>query len=305
MVIEEMGKAIVGKEEVLRRVLAAIFADGHILLEDFPGLAKTLMARSFSTVLGCDFKRVQFTPDLLPSDITGSTVLNRKTDEFELRTGPLFTNILLADEINRAPPKTQSALLEAMQERQITIDGRTHRLSPPFAVVATQNPIEYQGTYPLPEAQLDRFLIRTGIGYPSDEEEKEILRARRSRQKEEVDLSAVTDAEKLTSIQAEVEKVHVSDEMDGYITEIVRSTRKHSYVEIGSSPRGAVSLMKMGMAYASMSDRDFVLPDDIKAVASPVLSHRIMLKPDPWLRGVKTGEIVEEILKTVPVPKVK
>ena len=305
MVTGEMGKAIVGKEEVLKKILAAIFADGHILLEDYPGLAKTLIARSFSAVLGCDFKRIQFTPDLLPSDITGSTVLNRKTNEFELRTGPLFTNILLADEVNRAPPKMQSALLEAMQERQITIDGRTHRLSPPFVVMATQNPIEYQGTYPLPEAQLDRFLIRIGIGYPSVEEEKEILRARRSRQKEGVDLSAVTDAEKLASVQAEVEKVHVSDEMDDYITEIVRSTRKHSHVETGASPRGAVSLMKMGMAYASIGGRDFVLPDDIKAVASPALSHRIILKPDPWLRGVKSGEIVEEILKTVPVQKAK
>lgn len=300
-----MNKAIVGKEEVLRKVLAAIFANGHILLEDFPGLAKTLLARSFSTTLGCDFRRIQFTPDLLPSDITGSMILNRKTNEFELRTGPLFTNVLLADEVNRAPPKTQSALLEAMQERQVTIDGMSHKLEPPFIVVATQNPIEYQGTYPLPEAQLDRFLIRIGIGYPSKGEEVDILRARRERGKDDFDLKKIIDSKKLLKVQSEVEKVHVSDEMDSYITDVVRATRQHSYVEIGASPRGAISLMRMGMAMAAMNDRDFVVPDDVKQVSIPVLSHRIILKPDPWLRGVRTEEIVEEIINQVPVPKVK
>lgn len=304
-VIGEMNKAIVGKEEVLRKVLASIFANGHILLEDYPGLAKTLLARSFSTTLGCDFRRIQFTPDLLPSDITGSMILNRKTNDFELRTGPLFTNVLLADEVNRAPPKTQSALLEAMQERQVTIDGQSHQLKPPFIVMATQNPIEYQGTYPLPEAQLDRFLIRIGIGYPSKKEEEEILRARRERGKDDFDLRKVIDAKTLLKVQSEVENVHVSDEMDDYITEVVRATRQHTYVEIGASPRGAIALMRMGMAMAAMNDRDFVVPDDIKEVSMPVLSHRIILKPDPWLRGVRTEEIVEEIINQVPVPKVK
>lgn len=304
-VMEEVGKAIVGKEAVLRKVLAAILANGHVLLEDYPGLAKTLMARSFSTALGCDFKRIQFTPDLLPSDVTGAMVLNRKTNEFELRTGPIFTNLLLADEINRAPPKTQSALLEAMQERQITIDGQSHRLIPPFIVMATQNPIEYQGTYPLPEAQIDRFLMRIAVGYPSKREEEEILSARRSRGKDDFDLVPVIDAKKLVSTQQQVERVHVSAEMDSYITEIVRSTRQHSYVEIGASPRGAIALMKMGMAFAAMGGRDFVVPDDVKEVAVPVLSHRLILRPDPWLRGVKTEEVVNEVINTVPVPKVK
>lgn len=296
---------MVGKEDVLRKVLAAVLAGGHILLEDYPGLAKTLIARSLATTLGCVFRRVQFTPDLLPSDITGSVILNRKTNEFELRTGPLFTNVLLADEVNRAPPKTQSALLEAMQERQITIDGTTHRLDPPFIVMATQNPIEYQGTYPLPEAQLDRFLIRIGVGYPTKAQEEEILKARRTRGKDDFDLNAIIDTGTLISVQQEVEKVHVSDEVDEYMTEVVRATRAHSNVEIGASPRGAISLMKMSMAMAAVSGRDFVLPDDIKEVAVPVLSHRIILKPDPWLRGVKTEEIVGEVINRVPVPKVK
>lgn len=304
-VIEEVSKAIVGKEEVLWKVLAAIFANGHILLEDFPGLAKTLLARSLATTLGCDFRRIQFTPDLLPSDITGGMVLNRKTNDFELRTGPLFTNLLLADEINRAPPKTQSALLEAMQERQITIDGDTHPLKPPFIAIATQNPIEYQGTYPLPEAQLDRFLIRTAIGYPEKSDEIEILKSRRDRGKDDFDLKQVVDAEGLIAVQAEVEQVHVSDEMDVYITEIVRGTRGHTYVEIGASPRGAIALMKMGMAMAAMSGRDFVVPDDVKEVSVAVLSHRLILKPDPWLRGVKTEEVVQEVVNSIPVPKVK
>ena len=303
-VVSEVANAIIGKDATLKKVLAAVFANGHILLEDFPGLAKTLLARSLSVTLGCEFKRIQFTPDLLPSDITGSIVLNRKTNEFELRTGPLFTNILLADEVNRAPPKTQSALLEAMQERQATIDGETHRLKPPFIVMATQNPIEYQGTYPLPEAQLDRFLIRIGLGYPSFHEEQEILKSRRSRGKDDFDLKTVIDAETLLKVQAEVEKVHVSDEMDSYITEVVRATRKHNYVEIGASPRGSIALMRMGMAYAAMNRRDYVVPDDIKEVANAVLPHRLILKPDPWLRGVKTEEVVEEILNQVPVPKV-
>ncbi len=303
--VEEVGKAIIGKEAVLRKVLAAVFASGHILLEDFPGLAKTLLARSLSVALGCDFRRIQFTPDLLPSDITGSVVLNRKTNEFELRTGPLFTNVLLADEVNRAPPKTQSALLEAMQERQITIEGETHRLKPPFIVMATQNPIEYQGTYPLPEAQLDRFIIRVGIGYPTAEQEREILRSRRTRGTDDFDLSRIIDAPRLIAVQGEVEKVHLSDDMDGYITDIVRATRQHSYVEIGASPRGAIALMKMGMAYASMAGRDYVVPDDVKEIALEALSHRIILKPDPWLRGVRTEEVIQEILSQVPVPKVR
>jgi MoxR-like ATPase len=301
----EVAKAIVGKNKVIRQMMLAILADGHVLFEDFPGLAKTLMAKSFAAALGCGFKRVQFTPDLLPADITGSFILNRQTSQFELRKGPIFTNVLLADEINRAPPKTQSALLEAMQERQTTLEGQTHPLPKPFLVVATQNPIEYEGTYPLPEAQIDRFLVRLSIGYPTQEGECEILRRRKARKTDEVRMTQRSSPEQVLEMQRAIEGVHVSDDIEKYIVAIVHATRKHGQVEVGASPRGSLALMKLARANALLSGRDFVIPDDVKAVAVPALAHRLILKPDPWIRGIKPAVIVEQVLGTVPVPKVK
>jgi MoxR-like ATPase len=302
--LDEVSRAIVGKRHVLEQVLLAVMCDGHVLIEDYPGLAKTLMAKSFAAVLGCRFTRVQFTPDLLPADITGTYVFDRKSGEFVLRRGPIFTNILLADEINRAPPKTQAALLEAMQERQTTLEGETYPLDRPFVVIATQNPIEYEGTYPLPEAQIDRFLIRIGMGYPSAEDEVEILERRRSRKKEDVDLEPIADPRQVEEMQRAVEEIHVDLDVERYIVELVRRTRRHQYVDVGSSPRGSLALMKLARAKAVLEGRDFVLPDDVKAVAVAGLAHRLILKPDPWIRGVKTEAVVQEILKEVPVPKV-
>ncbi len=303
-IIDEVGKAIVGKRQVMERVMLALLCNGHVLFEDYPGLAKTMMANCFAMAAGCGFKRVQFTPDLLPADITGSYVMNRRSGEFEMHKGPIFTNVLLADEINRAPPKSQSALLEAMQERQVTLEGETQILPSPFIVLATQNPIEYEGTYPLPEAQIDRFLIRTAVGYPSIEEEKEILRRRRERHQEKVELQAVCSSEKLVEMQRHIESVHVSEDIEEYIVKIVDATRKHSQVQVGSSPRGSLALMRLSTARSALFGRDYVLPDDIKAVAVPALSHRLILAADPWIRGVKPESVVESILKTVPVPKV-
>jgi MoxR-like ATPase len=303
-IMDEVGKAIVGKRLVLERVMLAMLCNGHVLFEDYPGLAKTMMANCYAMAAGCSFKRVQFTPDLLPADITGSYIMNRKSGEFELRKGPIFANILLADEINRAPPKSQSALLEAMQERQVTLEGETQRLPNPFIVLATQNPIEYEGTYPLPEAQIDRFLIRTAVGYPSMEEEREILRRRRERGQEKVELQAVCTPEKLLEMQKYIEALHVKDDIEDYIVRIVDATRKHSQVQVGSSPRGSLALMRLSVARSALFGRDYVLPDDIKAVAVPALSHRLILAADPWIRGVRPESVVESILKTVPVPKV-
>jgi len=303
-VLGEVKKAIVGKDEVLRLILTTILADGHILLEDLPGLAKTLMAKSFAKALGVQFTRVQFTPDLLPSDILGVSVFNQKTLEFEFRKGPVFTNILLADEINRAPPKTQSALLEAMQEKQVTIDGNTYRLPKPFIVIATQNPIEQEGTYPLPEAQLDRFLVRLRVGYPSKEEEKEILRRRMARKKEEVDVTSVLTPEEVVEMQRAVEDVYVSDAILEYITDIVTATREdRKEIEVGASPRGSLALLKLSRAYAALKGRDYVIPDDVKAVAVPALSHRLILKRELWYTKVSQERIMEKILERVPVPK--
>lgn len=303
-VLGEVKKAIVGKDEVLRLILTTILADGHILLEDLPGLAKTLMAKSFAKALGVQFTRVQFTPDLLPSDILGVSVFNQKTLEFEFRKGPVFTNILLADEINRAPPKTQSALLEAMQEKQVTIDGNTYRLPKPFIVIATQNPIEQEGTYPLPEAQLDRFLVRLRVGYPSKEEEKEILRRRMVRKKEEVDVTSVLTPEEVVEMQRAVEDVYVSDAILEYITDIVTTTREdRKEIEVGASPRGSLALLKLSRAYAALKGRDYVIPDDVKAVAVPALSHRLILKRELWYTKVSQESIMEKILERVPVPK--
>lgn len=295
---------IVGKRPVLERVLWSVLADGHLLIEDVPGLAKTLIAKSFAAGLGLAFRRVQFTPDLLPADITGTYVFDRKTGEFVLRRGPVFTNILLADEINRAPPKTQSALLEAMQERQATLEGETFRLDRPFFVIATQNPIEHEGTYPLPEAQVDRFLLRIDVGYPGREQEIEILERRRRRGTDEVTLTPVASGDQVRALQAAVEEVHVDPAVEGYMVDIVAATRAHSQVEIGASPRGSLALLKASRARAALAGRDFVTPDDVKAVALPALAHRLLLKPDPWIRGVRTTSVVTEVLAQVPVPKV-
>ncbi len=303
--LDSVGEAIVGKKDVLRLILLAILSNGHVLFEDLPGLAKTLTARSFAQSLGCNFKRIQFTSDLLPADVTGSYVFNRATSIFELRRGPVFCNILLADEINRAPPRTQSALLEAMQERQVTIENDTLKLEQPFIVFATQNPIEYEGTYPLPEAQLDRFLIKTSIGYPSPEEESIILERRSERRTDDYTLEKIVERSELLEMQNTVELVHIDRDLERYITEIVSKTRAHPSVEVGSSPRGSIALMKLAKANAWLSARDFVIPDDIKAVAVPALNHRLILTADNWLRGIKPQSIIEDIVSKVPVPKVK
>ncbi len=303
-VIDEVGKTIVGKREVMERVMLCVLADGHVLFEDYPGLAKTMMANCFAQALGCEFKRVQFTPDLLPADITGSYVLDRRDSSFTLRKGPVFTNVLLADEINRAPPKTQAALLEAMQERQVTLEGETHRLTKPFLVMATQNPIEYEGTYPLPEAQIDRFLIRTAVGYPTKEEESLILMRRKARGREEPTVQRVIGTEMVLELQRAVESVHMEDVVNDYIVGIVSATRSHSQVEVGASPRGSLALMKLASANAAMAGRDFVIPDDVKRVAVPALAHRLVLGADPWVRGVRPEQVVESVLKEAPVPKV-
>jgi MoxR-like ATPase len=303
-VIDEVGKAVVGKRQVLERVMLAILCNGHVLFEDYPGLAKTMMANCFAQASGLSFKRVQFTPDLMPADITGTYILDRASGEFKLREGPVFTNLLLADEINRAPPKTQAALLEAMQERQVTLEGESMQLPRPFLVMATQNPIEYEGTYPLPEAQIDRFLVRTSVGYPSMEEEREVLRRRRARMREEVSLAKVCSAERIVEMQDVVERMHVQDVIEEYIVTIVAATRRHPQVELGASPRGSLALMRLSAACAALRGRDYVVPDDVKEVAVPALAHRLILAADPWIRGVKPQVVVEEILRDAPVPKV-
>ncbi|WP_297065999.1 MoxR family ATPase [Thermococcus sp.] len=306
LVLNEVSRVIVGKENVLRMILTTILADGHILIEDLPGLAKTLMAKSFAKALGLEFKRVQFTSDLLPSDILGVSIFNQKTLEFEFRKGPVFTNILLADEINRSPPKTQSALLEAMQERQVTVEGKTYELPKPFVVIATQNPIEQEGTYPLPEAQLDRFLVRLRVGYPTFEEEKEILRRRIERRKDEADVRPVVTSEELIEMQKAIEDVYISEPILDYIVSIVDITRKDKRnVEIGASPRGSLALLKLSRAYAAIEGRDYVIPDDVKAVAVPALSHRLILKRELWYTRVSQESVMEKLLEKVPVPKFK
>ena len=302
--LDAVETVIVGKRAVLERVLWAILGDGHLLIEDVPGLAKTLIAKSFAAGLGLSFRRIQFTPDLLPADITGTYVFDRKTGDFVLRRGPVFTNVLLADEINRAPPKTQSALLEAMQERQATLEGETFHLDRPFFVIATQNPIEHEGTYPLPEAQVDRFLLKIDVGYPTREGEIEVLERRRRRRADDATLEAVTTPDQVRALQAAIEDVHVEPAVEGYMVDIVAATRAHSQVDVGASPRGSLALLKVSRARAAIAGRDFVTPDDVKAVAMPALAHRIILKPDPWIRGVRTASILADVLGQVPVPKV-
>ncbi|MEF8873729.1 MAG: MoxR family ATPase [Candidatus Thermoplasmatota archaeon] len=303
--IDEVSKAIVGKKSVLQKTLLGILANGNILFEDYPGLAKTLLSNCFSRTLGCDFKRIQFTPDLLPADITGSFIYDKNSGDFKMRKGPIFTNILLADEVNRAPPKTQAALLEAMQEKQTTIEGETHTLDDPFIVIATQNPIEYEGTYPLPEAQVDRFLLRLDVGYPSAEDEVEILRRRKERKTDDVQINRVIDPETLIDMQEKIEDVHLDDDIKRYIVNIVQKTRKNKDVEVGSSPRGSLALMKLSMANAAMRGRDYVVPDDVKFITTEALSHRLVLKPGPAIKGVEEEEVIAKTLKDVPVPKIE
>jgi MoxR-like ATPase len=301
-IMDEIERAVVGKREALELVLLGFLADGHVLVEDFPGLGKTLIARSFAQVFAMDFGRVQFTPDLMPSDVTGSSVFNQRTGDFEFRPGPIFTNLLLGDEINRAPPKTQAALLEAMQEGQVTIEGQTNTLDKPFLVIATQNPIEYEGTYPLPEAQLDRFILRLGVGYPSRDDEWALLERRLERGADDVSLDAVTDRQGLLEMQASIEQVHVSEPVGTYIVDIVSSTRSSQRVQVGASPRGSLAILKLSRAKAALAGRDFVTPEDVKAVAVPALSHRLMLKPELWVQRVQPEDVVRESLETVPAP---
>jgi MoxR-like ATPase len=300
--LDEVEKAVVGKRDVLELMLMALLADGHVLIEDYPGLAKTLMARSFAQVTDLQFARVQFTPDLMPMDVTGSPVLNPATAELSFRPGPIFSNLLLADEVNRAPAKTQAALLEAMQERQVTIDGTTHRLDRPFLVVATQNPIEYEGTYPLPEAQLDRFIVRIGVGYPTPADEWSVLEKRLERRTDEIDLQVVVDAAALRVMQKSVEDVHVSESVGRYIVDLVGATRHRNRVLVGASPRGSLAVMKVARAKAILQGRDFVTPDDVKAVAVPALAHRLILRPELWVQDIQGDDIVTECLELVPTP---
>ncbi|HET9506592.1 MAG TPA: MoxR family ATPase, partial [Gaiellaceae bacterium] len=295
-------QAIIGKREAVELVLFALLADGHVLIEDLPGLGKTLLARSFAQVCAMDFARIQFTPDLIPSDITGASIYDRSSGGFTFEPGPIFTNILLADEINRAPGKTQAALLEAMEERQVTLENTTRQLEPPFLVLATQNPIEYEGTYPLPEAQLDRFLVRITIGYPSEDAERDILLERSRRRSERIELEPVCDRQTLRAMQAAIEDVHLAPPLAEYAVAIARATRDSPQLAVGSSPRGSLALMKLARARAAYLGRDFVTPDDIKAVSIPALAHRLTLAPELWVQRIDPAEAVRAAVASVPVP---
>ena len=300
--IAEVEKAVLGKREALELLLLGLLADGHVLIEDYPGLAKTLMARSFAQVASMDFSRIQFTPDLMPSDVTGSSVFNQREADFEFRPGPIFANLLLADEINRAPPKTQAALLEAMQERQVTTEGETRKLGPPFLVLATQNPIEYEGTYPLPEAQLDRFLLRMSVGYPARADEWQVLADRAERQTDEVVLSPLIDRAALLDMQRACEDVHVSEPVGLYMVDIVAATRESQSIQVGASPRGSLALLKLSRCRAALDGRDYVTPDDVKSIAVPALAHRLTLRPELWVQRISAEDVVRERLDTVPTP---
>ena len=304
-VLDEVERAVVGKREALTLVLSSILAGGHVLLEDFPGLGKTLAARSFAQALGLAYKRAQFTPDLLPADLTGSFIYDQRTSDFVFRQGPLFTGLLLADEINRTPPKTQSALLEAMQERQVTVEGQTFLLAAPFHVLATANPVEYEGTYPLPEAQLDRFLMRVSFGYPTSDQEWEVLQRRIARRQEEQTLNPVTDAAGLLAMQTAIESVVVDPTIGHYCVALSAATRSHPHVLLGASPRGALALMLTARSYAVLAHRDYVTPEDVKAVAPAVLSHRITVKPELWMSNVSGATVVAAALGSVPTPQAR
>lgn len=302
-ILAELEKAVIGKRDVLSTVLAAVLADGHVLLEDVPGVAKTLIARSLAQVADIEFARVQFTPDLVPGDITGSVVLDRETNQTEFRPGPIFANLVLGDEINRAPPKTQAAVLEAMEERQVTADGTTHSLPSPFLVIATQNPIEQSGTYPLPEAQLDRFLFKLSIGYPDAAAESAIVQQRASRRTDAHSLSSVVDGRTLVALQRRVEEVFVHPVMADYMVAVVAKTRESSHTQAGASPRGSLALLKASRAWAALQGRDFVTPDDVDAIAVPALAHRLILNADEWLRGLSPDVVVRECIAAVPSPR--
>ncbi len=301
-ILDEVERAVIGKREALELLLLGLLADGHVLLEDYPGLAKTLMARSFARATSLEFSRIQFTPDLMPSDVTGSSIFNQRDADFEFRPGPIFANVLLADEINRAPPKTQAALLEAMQERQVTSEGATRSLEPPFLVLATQNPIEYEGTYPLPEAQLDRFLLRMSVGYPSREDEWRMLSERAERGRDELELTPLVDAPTLLEMQRACERVYVSEAVGLYMVDVVSATREAQSIQVGASPRGSLALLKLSRARAALDGRDYVTPDDVKSVAVPALAHRLTLRPELWVQRVSAEDVVRERLETVPTP---
>jgi len=301
-VVLALGRVVAGKDHVLERIVSGILASGHVLIEDNPGLAKTLIARLLAQALDLDFRRIQFTPDLLPGDITGGFVYDQREGRFDFRPGPVFTNLLLGDEINRATPKTQAALLEAMQESQVTVEGQSFPLGPPFLVIATQNPIDLEGTYPLPEAQLDRFLMRVGIGYPEPEAEREILRRRRERGMDEASVPIIVSRADLLAMQQALEAVFVSDAIERYIVSLVQATRSDHRVALGASPRGTLAVLKLARAEAALRGRDFVLPDDVKAVALPALGHRIVLRPELWVTRASPAQVVEDLLRQVPAP---
>ena len=301
-VLDRVGEAVVGKRDRLELVLAALLAGGHVLLEDLPGLGKTLAARSFAQALGLSFRRVQFTPDLVPADVTGSFIYDQKRADFDFRPGPLFAGLVLADEINRTPPKTQSALLEAMQERQVTVEGRTFPLPDPFCVLATANPVEYEGTYPLPEAQLDRFLLRISFGYPEPEEEWQVLTRRLARQQEDLELAPVVDAATLRGMRRAVETVAVEDTVSRYCVTLAAATRNRPELQVGASPRGALALVLAARALAVLRGRDYVVPEDVKAVGVAALAHRLSLRPETWMQRVSSEEVARAVLEEVPVP---
>jgi MoxR-like ATPase len=304
-VLDEIQKAVVGRRAALRLILTAVLARGHVLIEDLPGLGKTLIARSFASALGLDFKRVQFTPDLLPADLLGSTIYDMQSGRFEFRPGPIFSNLLLADEINRTPPKTQAALLEGMAERQVSIDGVTHRLPAPFVVLATDNPIEYAGTYPLPEAQLDRFMIRLELRYLSDADELSMLRRRIDRGSPEPEVGRVVDARDLLAMRESVEQVTVHDDVLGYVVSLATASRQHPQIAVGASPRAELDIVQLARARALLLGRDYVIPEDVKALAVPAMAHRVSLRPEMWVRQVRSTDVVEDLLRRVPVPRTR
>lgn len=304
-VLAALAGVIVGKLAALRLLLAALLANGHVLIEDVPGVAKTSVARAVAEILGLEFRRVQFTPDLLPADLTGGFIFDQRRMDFSFRRGPIFTHLLMADEINRAAPKTQSALLEAMQERQVTVEGQTFPLEHPFLVIATQNPIELEGTYPLPEAQLDRFMIRIDLGYPTEQEEQAILRRRRDRRSEAMSLTPLLAATEWQSMQAVPEDVFVDDSVERYIVALVRATREHPHIALGASPRAGLALMQISRSLAALAGRTFVTPDDVKAGAVPALAHRLMLRPELWGGGASSRAVVRDVLDLVPVPAIQ
>ncbi|MCC9309852.1 MoxR family ATPase [Kitasatospora sp. RB6PN24] len=302
-VLAEIERAVVGKPEALELVMLGVLAGGHVLIEDLPGLGKTLLARSFATTLGLEFRRIQFTPDLLPSDVSGAPFYDQRSGEMVFRPGPVFTNLLLADEINRTPPKTQAALLEAMAEAQVSIDGTTRRLPDPFTVIATANPIEYDGTYALPEAQLDRFLLRVRMGYLDAESEALMLRARIDRAAPEAVLRPLADPAAVLAMRAAVERVEVADDLVRYVMDLIGATRSHPQIQVGASPRGGLALVQLGRARAMLDDRDYLTPEDVKAVAVPALAHRVSLKPELWVRQVSADEVLTALVAEVPTPQ--